>query len=484
MRRAAFFVVFAFVFVFSNIIYAETASEKQIKWAAGQASKIHKLELKNTVGTVILEDMDELIDVLRKSFRRDYPGRRYEMLQKIGEKIGFYVDEIETEDDLIRNYAQNIAGFYDPLEKAIFVISRELREEIEASIPDERNMSVFSSLDPVWEDWLRKHQEDITLVHEITHAMQDQNFDLVEWQDQYSSNTDSILAVKTVIEGLAEITELYMVSNDAEIILREFLDFYEYLGENRENERLYDTQDPILDSGQDVSYQYKLTYFPYIYGFALIQRQYLKKGWSGTHDLHYDYPMSTEQVIHPEKFFDKKKLDWPTFIMPPDLYDVLPENYVFQDSDSMGEYRIYILLKDLIFTSAEAMQVSEGWDGDRYLAFENTDTEDISFSWLTIWDTENDAEEFFEFYKNIIDHKSVSASVLHSNGTSYLLQTSWDLIFVERRGDMVLVVEGFNDRDVLDEIVEKMFEAEVYEAIYDDWEVFPEWYEDEIEEES
>ncbi len=459
------------------------ADEEKIRWAAKEGASIHRINLKESVKTIYVEDKDDLIAVLRKDFEKEYPKSRYETLERIGEKIGFYVGKIETENDLLRMYSESIAGLYNPEDKTIHIVETNLLDRLSNEQADRyENQCGFKIAmydDPVWQDWVKKHRNDFTLIHELTHAAQDQNFDLKAWQDQYEANTDAMLAVKSVIEGTAEYTEeAYLLEQfgAAWILDDERYDFYEIFEQMRENEKTRYADDPEDACGKDVSYQYKLSAFPYNYGMALVQRRKGKGGWNAVHKMHYDYPMSTEQVLHPDKFFDAKKLDWPTFIVPPDLYDTLPESFDFLDSDSMGEYRIYILLRDLIFEPRDAIRVSEGWDGDRYLAFNDTANGDLMFAWLSVWDSDSEAAEFFDFYKNIVDRKTIASNFLKTKENAYLTESSGQFNYVERRGKLVLAVEGLSDRGLLDKVVEKMFGAEIYEATYDDYEVLPDYY--------
>ncbi len=480
MHRKIIIISVFLVALFISAIYAYEVGPEQIKWAAGKAAGINKLQLKENVKTLYVEDKDELIEVLRKEFRKEYPEKRYEALEQISRKIGFYFKKVETEEELLQSEAEAIAGLYDDEEKAIYIVTSSLAEQLQDELADslERKCGYVARVydDPVWEDWYRKHGTDFTLVHEVTHAIQDQHYDLMEWKNQYETNTDALLAIKSVIEGTAEYTERGYLYGQFGIDMNDLVDVYEILELIRNGEEQEGAFFPQNACNEDVTYQYRLGTFPYIYGLALVQRRNRKGGWNAVHDMHYNSPLSTEQVIHPDKYFDPKKIDWPTFITPPDLSRILPESYSFLDTDSMGEYRINLLLLDLIFEARDAIRISEGWDGDRYMAFENADDGGIAFIWLTVWDNGSEAAEFFEFYKNIINRKEIAGNVILSGNDRYLFDSGGQLAYMELRGDLALVIEGVNDRDLINKVADAMFGADIHEATYDDYEVLPDYY--------
>jgi hypothetical protein len=96
---------------------------------------------------------------------------------------------------------------------------------------------------------------------------------------------------------------------------------------------------------------------------------------------------------------------------------------------------------------AEARRAAEGWGGDLYAAFERTagaGKGEIVLAWVTAWDSENDAKEFFEAYARTLDKKCGAARqtlkdglVLDWRGPSARREARLEL-----RGSAVLSIEG------------------------------------------
>jgi len=487
---------FAALVLLQSRAFAQQAGEKQVLWAADKAGRINKLTLLSQVETRYVDDYDELLAILKELYEKDYPKERYRTLSMLSEKLGFYISKEIDEDEYLILSAEGIAGFYDSEIKAIYVLTSDLIDTVQKK-QDQRlfdecgyKETFFSGYGyETVKDWYKRNRADLTLVHEMTHALQDQHFDLEGWFKQYEANTDASLAIRSVVEGFAEYTEEYFLSqimSNSEPYVNEIyryynLMLYEILEYRREWEMKNDSYTPEDVCGDFVSYRYKLSTFPYTYGLAFMQRLHLESGWRGwdkLQDAHYDHPLSTEQILHLEKFFDKKKLDFPVFIVPPDLTPLLPESFEFLDTDSLGEFRIYIMLKDLMFSSEDAIRVSEGWGGDRYIAFMDNNEKDISFAWLTVWDSEKDADEFFNFFnENIIHRKQISVKTVLKNKNYSVFQSFRDYSIIKKKGDMVLILEGFKNRDLAESLIETILNAETYKAEYEDYEVVPDYYE-------
>src|SRR6185369_6651018 len=67
------------------------------------------------------------------------------------------------------------------------------------------------------------------------------------------------------------------------------------------------------------------------------------------------------------------------------------------ESDVNGEWTYYLILDQFLSAPAESKRAAAGWGGDRYGLYEGPNGQ-IFLSQLTVWDTENDAREFFDAY--------------------------------------------------------------------------------------
>ena len=101
-------------------------------------------------------------------------------------KLGFLPRDFNLRDFLVKSTGQEIAGYYDPETKMISLLN-----------------------------WVPPDRQEPILAHELTHALQDQNYDLKKWMSAAvkparngskpsdSGNDDGATARKAVVEGQA-----------------------------------------------------------------------------------------------------------------------------------------------------------------------------------------------------------------------------------------------------------------------------------------
>ena len=138
--------------------------------------------------------------------------------------------------------------------------------------------------------------------------------------------------------------------------------------------------------------------------------------------LYKDPPVSTEQVLHPSKFPLDGPRDYPHKIAVPDVASILGEGFENVDDNDMGELMTGVLLTQLgnggkymptfincidmktqgIGFKAGAKTASEGWDGDRYTAWADKASGAVTVVWVTVWDSEKDAQEFHDIYGDLL----------------------------------------------------------------------------------
>lgn len=463
--------------------FAGLDAQEVINKGAHSAGKLSGLPLDEEIPGRLVETREELIDILWKLFRHEYPEGRFAVLQEVMAKFGFYIDTPESDEELVKLFSEGIAGVYDPYEKRAYVVSKDAREEIEEEMRN-RGCRLEKYDYGGWTgEYFLKNRELIVMVHEMTHAIQDQHFDLLYLEEKYKNNSDATFAYSALVEGMAEFIEEEFIYTQFGHSRRTFASrhytLYEILDFIREGE---ETGNEYFDIERDIcneirSYANLVSFLKYVYGHAFVEKAWHEIGWNEFEYLFENHPLSTEQILHPEKYFDEESVDLPTFIGYPDFYDTLPGDFEFVDSDSIGEYQIYLLIRDLEMEGDEAISVSEGWDGDRYYAFRHPDTDEIAFAWITVWDTDGDAEEFFGFYRQMAKRKALSASIDSEGGDLYYVESGLDSSSVERRENVVVLVEGISEREIADGLRELTFEAETYEATHEHEEILPDWLE-------
>jgi len=127
-----------------------------------------------------------------------------------------------------------------------------------------------------------------------------------------------------------------------------------------------------------------------------------------------------------------------------------------------GEWGFYLILDQFLKSPAESRRAAAGWGGDRFAVYEGPKGEVLIAS-LSVWDTENDAREFFEAYVKRTELRYPGAEKLgipvvtskptgpgrsdtgQTEADKRAYQTSEGTVVIELRGNRVLVVEGYSD---------------------------------------
>jgi hypothetical protein len=233
--------------------------------------------------------------------------------------------------------------------------------------------------------------ERLTYAHEYTHALQDQNFD-IENGLNYSSeaceqDSERCAAVQALLEGDASMLELDWFNNYATAQdLTDIQDFYQ------------NYESPVFDSAP--AFLKEDFIFPYIFGQTFVEYLYNIGGWDAINGAYSNLPVSTEQILHPERYPE----DRPINVVIPDLLSLLGDQWQDLDTGVMGEWYTYLILAhgrepNARLDDIEAQIASEGWGGDVYHVFYDAQNDAVVMVMHTSWESENDARQFYDAFR-------------------------------------------------------------------------------------
>ena len=322
---------------------------------------------------------------------------------------GFPIDSF-MEDVL----TDQIAGLYDPKAKEFYIA-----------------------------DWIPVDEQKEVMAHELTHALEDQSFHIDPWIKAARPNDDGELARDSVSEGSAMAA---MVDYDLEDMHRSVRDLPDVsaliqasaVGEMDKDPKLSKAPIYIRDS----------LIFPYLAGVTFTQ-QFLKahNGWQDLHLIFEHPPVSTQQIMHPEKYLADVQ---PVAIKLPDWKAVAPADWKLLEENVMGEFGVEELLKQFLGEDA-AKLTSPGWTGDRYAVFEDSKDKTLPIVFVLDMDSEEDAARFFGQYSSALEMKYQTRTHLLRQANFFGFQTDGGSVFVKHQGTQCLVVEEAS-RDTFDKI--------------------------------
>ncbi len=331
----------------------------------------------------------EVEDLLERMIDKEYPPGKLDALSKSLIEFGFIEKHVDVRQVLVDFYAFEAAGFYDIKTSTLFIISDK-----SAGTENEENVAAREANSILIEN-LGISLEDVAIFHELEHALIDQNFPIKAFIDGSSGNTDRALAIMAVLEGDAYLTSLIFL--------------YRPLGMASE----VSTKDlaapgviggKITQSVQEGSDRYPPYFlstllFPSAQGVDFVRAVYREKGWNGVNSVLSSPPASTEQILHPRKY--RSERDDPREAKPRSILSEVGHHWKEIARDTLGEFRIYLLIDRILGKDDTALLASEGWGGDTYQLFESDKGERI-LALSTVWDSQQDAREFWDAYSRAL----------------------------------------------------------------------------------
>jgi hypothetical protein len=213
----------------------------------------------------------------------------------------------------------------------------------------------------------------VTLVHELTHALQDQYFDISSKRDESFQTSGESEAFRALVEG------------DAVRIEDEYIDSLSKADQqtyfNSNSASVEKSQDQLTDVPTALQ---ALMAAPYIYGPPFASILDADGGQHEVDDAFKKPPVDDEQAIDPRQFLDHSD---PLEVDKPPLPDGVKDE---TDSGDFGAIGWYLMLAERI-PPAQALKATNGWGGDAYVAFEKDGKTCVSLAWKG--DTDTDRQE-------------------------------------------------------------------------------------------
>jgi hypothetical protein len=246
-----------------------------------------------------------------EDFDRSYPPAQRHADEEVLKLLGLLEPDVDLRGVSASVFGEAVAGYYDPRTGRLRVVKGA--------------------------QTANRVLNEITLSHELTHALEDQRLKLD--LEKTSGSDDSAMAYLGLVEGSATAVMFTYAERyfSAEQTLGGLLSS---LGQ--------DTGDlPPFIEAQLI--------FPYVRGQQFVQRLYEAGGWKVV-DAAYRFrpPASTEQVMHPDKYL---QVEQPERVQV-DARQVLGDGWRRLAAGTWGEWATGELVGNV--------DAAEGWGGDRY----------------------------------------------------------------------------------------------------------------------
>ena len=277
---------------------------------------------------------------LSRSFDKSYPQDFYARRSQAWGTIGVIPAGSSIRDALLRFQTGQVTGYYNSTTKRLVYIG-----DTELGL-----------------------NEHFTLAHELTHAIDDQHFGLSRL-DAIGARCDdeTFEAALGAVEGDAQFWATQVV------------------------ERYPSASGGGSSTGGSLAgvppFIVKLELWPYQAGLDFIRTLDDEGGTALVNRAMRTFPVSTEQVIHPDRWPN----DQPVSVDVPQLAGKLGPGWRDLDVMTVGEAWLQLML-GLRLDAATASQAATGWGGGIYRAW--SDGSRTAVLLRTVWDTPQDAQEF------------------------------------------------------------------------------------------
>lgn len=320
-------------------------------------------------------------------------------------KLGLVPPDFELRPFLVKLLTEQVAGYYDPKVQEFYLA-----------------------------DWIDLDGQKPVMSHELTHALQDQHFNLRRFEKWPKGDSDAETAAHALIEGDASyVMMLYVERNPLRALA-----FLKSMSQSGGSDLMDNAPRALRDS----------LLFPYEQGLRWVTDLHKRGGWAQVSRAYTALPQSTEQILHIEKYLAHEA---PVKIELKDLSGALGQGWKRIDYDVNGEWSYYLILDEFLKSDAESERASAGWAGDRYAVYEGPKAGEVLMVQRTAWDTEKDAQEFFDAYAKRTARRYAGAAEAETpTTTGPITRRVWHTnegdVMMQRRGQTVVIAEGLPEK--------------------------------------
>jgi hypothetical protein len=245
-----------------------------------------------------------------------------ESFEAVLRAVGLIDGDIDLEKAGEQLLGEGVVGFYRPEDERVLVRGARLDDERRA-----------------------------TLVHELTHALQDQHFDI----ERETNTSGEAAALQAVVEADAVDVENAWVETLSADAVKRLDEATQSTSESAEFEGVPDVFVELMS-------------FPYIFGLDFLHAVLDEKGQEARDQLFRKPPTTEEQIVRPETYLDLQRVR-----RPPRPTLRAGERAVADSEDDVGMLSLLVVLSERI-DFLTAWRSLQGWAGDAMLAFNRGET--------------------------------------------------------------------------------------------------------------
>lgn len=348
----------------------------------GTAERVRGLRFAQPV-PVLIEDRERITSYVESQIEEE----ELERAQVVYTALGLLEPDLDVRSLLLRLMGEQVVGYYDSEAKHLVV-----RDDIMRAFGRGEHSDESAELT----------EARIVLVHELVHALQDQRLALSE-HIEAERDTDADNAFHALVEGDATLAMIGFALERERIPLSR-------LTKNPAQVRQFSEvvrRSPL--AGTELEQAPEIVRVPllsaYVDGLSFCASLHGSGGFAAIDRVHAAPPVSSEQVLHPERFVSG---DQPQVLRLPELPGLRAAGYELVREDTLGELemRVYFGLGE---TAVDAQRAAAGWDGDRLRVY-RAPGQPPAVIWLSVWDDEREAREAEAAARRALEHRGAPAA--------------------------------------------------------------------------
>jgi hypothetical protein len=355
-----------------------------------------------------LATRDEVVSYIEQRMKDDPDVERLDRAEKTLEKLGLLPKKFELRKFLIGMMREQVAGFYDSKTKTVYML-----------------------------DWVTAEAQRPVLAHELTHALQDQSYDLEKWaqinekklglQEEIARDEERT-ARQAVDEGQAMVVLFdYMLAPAG----RSVADSPD-LVDGMRKEMAEGGSTPMFAAAP--LYLREGLIFPYAEGLDLVRKVLAKRGKEAAFaGLLSKPPVDTQQVMTPDAYLRNERMPE---LKIAELGSILGKGWERYDYGGFGAFDLFVMAKQW-GGDAPAKALPREMRGGYYLSFQQkTKPGTLCLAMIIGWSNEASARAFDKVYRDALGtrYKQVKGN-----------ETEDGPVVSEVVGSMWVATEGFDE---------------------------------------
>ena len=373
---------------------------------------------------------------LADRFNEDEDAKRMQRGEIVLKKFGLLDRDFDLKPFMLALLKEQIAGYYDSKTKTVYML-----------------------------DWIEPDSQKDVLVHELTHALQDQHTDLEKWSDQtppdparnatedndHLAKDEMDTARTAVLEGQAMAVFVdYKLKPSGRSLIKD-----PELLEQMQDQMQGSDDSPVLARAPLLLSESML--FPYKDGLSFEQDVWMGKGRKAAFEGVLDRPPASSWEVMNPRFYEQGKQS-PILAMP-DIHTLLNKRYKPYDVGQVGQLDMRILAQ-IFGGEAAAREFTPAWDGGIYWAgqlasaktpAELGSTSSVALFYLSAWKSAATAKGFALMYAEQLGRKYSGVKLDISDkapasalGDEVIYNTNEGPVVITVRDKFVFVSESFD----------------------------------------